>query len=340
MLMRNKTALLALLSFVVPLTHVQVLAQISDDDRALEYAAKLAVSQASLEKYFAHFRLSVELDDGENLPSLVDAQGFFARRRQGNVVRFEEWGDYTDFHGDKDGATDYRYRRLLAVDGHEYSQRGDSRNSLAKFVDLTKTPVKVSRYPIYDPLLLVGEGTGIFLVGYNHIGEGKISAGLELDRLFPATGFVGGFSIPDSASLRAVWGYGRIGGNKDFSFMGEIFFDAKQGFRPGEIRYYLFHPDLDLKNPRKSSTPYSISRFEWIEKDREVWLPVKIDLRSTAFNDKSNKKSYSLDVDWWINDEVPEAAFTFDDIVKSEIGDSVLNQMVAKRQKESKNKSK
>ena len=130
-------------------------------------------------------------------------------------------------------------------------------------------------------------------------------------------------SLGDDVTL-GVW---ITGDPKEFANV--IRFDGKQGGVPTEVSSRLSKPGkptLDKCDPIKDSDPFDITKTKWKKHEKSgYWLPTEIE---SAEVHRYHKASYDLKIYWWIDDEVPDEVFEFEDFKKAVIRRSKAHEMV------------
>jgi hypothetical protein len=85
-------------------------------------------------------------------------------------------------------------------------------------------------------------------------------------------------------------------------------------------------PSLDKCDPIKDSDPFDITKTKWKKHEKSgYWLPTEIE--STEIHRK-HKNSCEVKIYWWIDDEVPDEVFEFEDFKKAVIRRSKAHEMV------------
>jgi hypothetical protein len=130
-------------------------------------------------------------------------------------------------------------------------------------------------------------------------------------------------SLGDDVTL-GVW----INGDPK-EFANVIRFDGKQGGVPTEVSSRMSKPGkptLDKCDPIKDSDPFAITKTKWKKHEKSgYWLPTEIE---TAEVHRYHKASYDLKIYWWIDDEVPDEVFEFEDFKKAVIRRSKAQEMI------------
>jgi hypothetical protein len=130
-------------------------------------------------------------------------------------------------------------------------------------------------------------------------------------------------SLGDDVTL-GVW---ITGDPKEFANV--IRFDGKQGGVPTEVSSRMSKPGkptLDKCDPIKDSDPFDITKTKWKKHEKSgYWLPTEIE---SAEVHRYHKASYEVKIYWWIDDEVPDEVFEFEDFKKAVIRRSKAHEMV------------
>jgi hypothetical protein len=131
----------------------------------------------------------------------------------------------------------------------------------------------------------------------------------------------------DSASIGdvtlGIW----IAGDKEF--LNSFQFDGRPGGMPTQCSTRsrkLRVPPLDKCDPIKNSDPFDITRTKWKKHEKsDYWLPTEIE---SAEVHRYHRASYDMKIYWWIDDEVPDEIFEFEDFKKAVIRRSKAHEMV------------
>ena len=91
---------------------------------------------------------------------------------------------------------------------------------------------------------------------------------------------------------------------------------------------------LDKLDPYGSTRPYSKTVIQWTKHSASgYWLPSAIESEELG----KNGSSYTIKVQWWVNEEVPEEIFGFEDFKKAVLRRSKAHELIQLR-KDSKSK--
>ena len=287
----------------------------SEEELGVEYL----VQCAAMTKYMAYVVGTAE-NPGiktEDVAAIFDFELIYADRRekQGrSSTRYERTGRKITSSG---YAENYDERRLRDFE-HDWTQKGifsreiiDHRKRLnALPVDQKYEPTPELLNPLYLPLL----GPNVIYYG--------VDTNNTLKEVFLPEEFHDSASIGEATE--GIW----IGGI-DKSWVEIIRFDSKQGSMPTVTSARIQKPrvpSLDKCDPIKNSDPLSITRTKWKKHDKSsFWLPTEIE---SAEVHRYHKNSYDLKIYWWIDDEVPDEVFEFEDFKKAVIRRSKAHQMV------------
>ena len=287
----------------------------SEEDLGVEYL----VQCSAMTKYMAYVVGTAE-NPGiktEDVAAIFDFELIYADRRekQGrSSTRYERTGRKITSSG---YAENYDERRLRDFE-HDWTQKGifsreiiDHRKLLNTLpVDQKYEPTPELLNPLYLPLL----GPNVIYYG--------VDTNNTLKEVFLPEEFHDSASIGEATE--GVW----IGGI-DKSWVEIIRFDSKQGSMPTVTSARIQKPrvpSLDKCDPIKNSDPLSITRTKWKKHDKSgFWLPTEIE---SAEVHRYHKNSYEVKIYWWIDDEVPDEVFEFEDFKKAVIRRSKAHQMV------------
>ena len=287
----------------------------SEEELGVEYL----VQCAAMTKYMAYVVGTAE-NPGiktEDVAAIFDFELIYADRRekQGrSSTRYERTGRKITSSG---YAENYDERRLRDFE-HDWTQKGifsreiiDHRKLLNTLpVDQKYEPTPELLNPLYLPLL----GPNVIYYG--------VDTNNTLKEVFLPEEFHDSASIGEATE--GVW----IGGI-DKSWVEIIRFDSKQGSMPTvtSARIQKPHvPSLEKCDPIKNSDPLSITKTKWKKHDKSsFWLPTEIE---SAEVHRHHKNSYEVKIYWWIDDEVPDEIFDFEDFKKAVIRRSKAHEMV------------
>ena len=284
-----------------------------------ELGVEYLVQCAAMTKYMAYVVGTAE-NPGiktEDVAAIFDFELIYADRRekQGrSSTRYERTGRKITSSG---YAENYDERRLRDFE-HDWTQKGifsreiiDHRKRLnALPVDQKYEPTPELLNPLYLPLL----GPNVIYYG--------VDTNNTLKEVFLPEEFHDSASIGEATE--GVW----IGGI-DKSWVEIIRFDSKQGSMPTVTSARIQKPrvpSLDKCDPIKNSDPLSITRTKWKKHDKSsFWLPTEIE---SAEVHRYHKNSYEVKIYWWIDDEVPDEVFEFEDFKKAVIRRSKAHELV------------
>jgi hypothetical protein len=288
----------------------------SEEELGVEYLVQLA----EMPRYMAYMvgtyeRPGIKQDD---IASIFDFELIYAYRRekQGkSSIRFERTGRKIT----SSGHAENRDERRLKNSEHDWIQEGNYRRQI---VDAKKLLATVRPEDKWDPepefvnplYLPVFGPNGIYYGGDDLIG---------LRNTMPTGQMHHSASFDDEVTL-GVW----ITGNEK-EFANVIRFDGKQGGMPTEVSSRMSKPgkpSLDKCDPIKDSDPFDITKTKWKKHEKSgYWLPTEIE---SAEVHRFHKASYDLKIYWWIDDEVPDEVFEFEDFKKAVIRRSKAHEMV------------
>ena len=287
----------------------------SEEELGVEYL----VQCAAMTKYMAYVVGTAE-NPGiktEDVAAIFDFELIYADRRekQGrSSTRYERTGRKITSSG---YAENYDERRLRDFE-HDWTQKGifsreiiDHRKLLNTLpVDQKYEPTPELLNPLYLPLL----GPNVIYYG--------VDTNNTLKEVFLPEEFHDSASIGEATE--GVW----IGGI-DKSWVEIIRFDSKQGSMPTVTSARIQKPrvpSLEKCDPIKNSDPLSITKTKWKKHDKSsFWLPTEIE---SAEVHRHHKNSYEVKIYWWIDDEVPDEVFEFEDFKKAVIRRSKAHEMV------------
>ena len=284
----------------------------SEEELGVEYLVQLA----EMPRYMAYMvgtyeRPGIRQDD---IASIFDFEMIYAFRKekQGkSTTRFERVGREITSSGD---AKNYDERRLKNSE-HDWKNDYFSQGIVDEKKILDALPLGQRYEPtpeFLNPLYLP-------IFGPNFIPDGAPSIYLK-DMMPPG-------QMYDSASIGdvtlGIW----IAGDKEF--LNSYQFDGRQGGMPTQCSTRsrkLRVPPLDKGDPIKNSDPFDITRTKWKKHEKsDYWLPTEIE---SAEVHRYHRASYDMKIYWWIDDEVPDEVFEFEDFKKAVIRRSKAHEMV------------
>ena len=284
----------------------------SEEELGVEYLVQLA----EMSRYMAYMvgtyeRPGIKQDD---IASIFDFEMIYAFRKekQGkSTTRFERTGREITSSGD---AKNYDERRLKNSE-HDWKNDYFSQGIVDEKKILDALPLGQRYEPtpeFLNPLYLP-------IFGPNFIPDGDPSIYLK-DMMPPG-------QMYDSASIGdvtlGIW----IAGDKEF--LNSFQFDGRQGGMPTQCSTRsrkLRVPPLDKGDPIRNSDPFDITRTKWKKHEKsDYWLPTEIE---SAEVHRYHRASYDMKIYWWIDDEVPDEVFEFEDFKKAVIRRSKAHEMV------------
>ena len=288
----------------------------SEEELGVEYLVQLA----EIPRYMAYMVGTYERPGikDEDDASIFDFELIYAYRRekQGkSSTRFERTGIKIT----SSGHAENRDERRLKNYEHDWIQEGNYRRQIVdakKLLETVRPEDKWDPEPEFvNPLYLPVFGpNGIYYGGDDLIG---------LRNTMPTGQMHHSASFGDEVTL-GVW----ITGNEK-EFANVIRFDGKQGGMPTEVSSRMSKPgkpSLDKCDPIKDSDPFDITKTKWKKHEKSgYWLPTEIE---SAEVHRYHKASYDLKIYWWIDDEVPDQVFEFEDFKKAVVRHSKAHQMV------------
>jgi hypothetical protein len=250
----------------------------------------------------------------DDIASIFDFELIYAYRRekQGkSSIRFERTGREITSSGH---GKNYDERRLKNSE-HDWKNDYFSQGIVDEKKILDALPLGQRYEPkpeFLNPLYLP-------IFGPNFIPDGDPSIYLK-DMMPPG-------QMYDSASIGdvtlGIW----IAGDKEF--LNSFQFDGRQGGMPTQCSTRsrkLRVPPLDKCDPIKNSDPFDITRTKWKKHEKsDYWLPTEIE---SAEVHRYHRASYDMKIYWWIDDEVPDEIFEFEDFKKAVIRRSKAHEMV------------
>jgi hypothetical protein len=284
----------------------------SEEEIGIEYLVQLA----EMPRYMGYMvgtyeRPGIKQDD---IASIFDFEMIYAFRKekQGkSTIRFERTGREITSSGH---GKNYDERRLKNSE-HDWKNNYFSQGIVdeKKILDVLALGQRYEPTPEFlNPLYLP-------IFGPNFIPDGDPSIYLK-DMMPPG-------QMYDSASIGdvtlGIW----IAGDKEF--LNSFQFDGRQGGMPTQCSTRsrkLRVPPLDKCDPIKNSDPFDITRTKWKKHEKsDYWLPTEIE---SAEVHRYHRASYDMKIYWWIDDEVPDEIFEFEDFKKAVIRRSKAHEMV------------
>ena len=284
----------------------------SEEELGVEYLVQLA----EMSRYMAYMvgtyeRPGIEQDDTASIFDFEMIYAFRKEKQGKSTTRFERVGREITSSGD---AKNYDERRLKNSE-HDWKNDYFSQGIVDEKKILDALPLGQRYEPtpeFLNPLYLP-------IFGPNFIPDGDPSIYLK-DMMPPG-------QMYDSASIGdvtlGIW----IAGDKEF--LNSYQFDGRQGGMPTQCSTRsrkLRVPPLDKGDPIKNSDPFDITRTKWKKHEKsDYWLPTEIE---SAEVHRYHRASYDMKIYWWIDDEVPDEVFEFEDFKKAVIRRSKAHQMV------------
>jgi hypothetical protein len=284
----------------------------SEEEIGIEYLVQIA----EMPRYMGYMvgtyeRPGIKQDD---IASIFDFEMIYAFRKekQGkSTIRFERTGREITSSGH---GKNYDERRLKNSE-HDWKNNYFSQGIVdeKKILDVLALGQRYEPTPEFlNPLYLP-------IFGPNFIPDGDPSIYLK-DMMPPG-------QMYDSASIGdvtlGIW----IAGDKEF--LNSFQFDGRQGGMPTQCSTRsrkLRVPPLDKCDPIKNSDPFDITRTKWKKHEKsDYWLPTEIE---SAEVHRYHRASYDMKIYWWIDDEVPDEIFEFEDFKKAVIRRSKAHEMV------------
>jgi hypothetical protein len=287
----------------------------SEEELGVEYM----VQCAAMTKYMAYVVGTAENPGikSEDVAAIFDFELIYADRRekQGrSSTRYERTGRKILSNGD---AHNYDERRLKNSEHdwtNDYFSQGivEHRKILATLpVDQKYNPTPELLNPLYLPLL-----------GPNDVYLGA-DTNDTLKDVFLTEELHDSVALAEAVKL-GIWIHGR-----DKDFVSVIRFEGKQGGMPTETQCRIqkpLMPALDKCDPFKNSDLLCITKTKWKKHEKSsFWLPVEIE---SAEIHRYHRNSYEAKIYWWIDDEVPDEVFEFEDFKKAVIRRSKAHEMV------------
>jgi len=287
----------------------------SEEELGVEYLVQLA----EMPRYMAYMvgtyeRPGIKQDD---IASIFDFELIYAYRRekQGkSSTRFERTGRKITSSGH---AENYDERRLKN-NQHDWIQEGSYRRQIVDAKKLLETvrpedkwdPEPSFIHPLYLPL----HGPNAHIFGNEDF---NCNCAMPIGQLYNSA------SLGNEVTL-GVW---ITGDQKEFANV--IQFDGKQGGMPTQVSSRMSRPGkppLDKCDPIKDSDPFDITKTKWKKDEKSgYWLPTEIE---SAEVHRFHKASYEVKIYWWIDDEVPDEVFEFEDFKKAVIRRSKAHEMI------------
>ena len=287
----------------------------SEEELGVEYLVQLA----EMPRYMAYMVGTYERPGirQEDTASIFDFELIYAYRRekQGkSSTRFERTGRKIT----SSGHAENRDERRLKNSEHDWIQEGNYRRQIVdakKLLETVRPEEKWDPEPSFiNPLYLPLHGPNVHIFGNEDF---NCNFAMPIGQLHNSA------SLGDDVTL-GVW---ITGDPKEFANV--IRFDGKQGGMPTEVSSRMSKPgkpSLDKCDPIKDSDPFDITKTKWKKHEKSgYWLPTEIE---SAEVHRYHKASYDLKIYWWIDDEVPDEVFEFEDFKKAVIRRSKAHEMV------------
>ncbi len=220
----------------------------------------------------------------------------------------------TDFQF-ADGTTHALNERQLKVESHYWIERGgNARDYFDKKPEERQSPV-IAWDPFSMPInywasLRVADGSSY---------RGVVSHIMPPGRMFDA----------EIDGLDRRIGRWRQGKDEELGYA-EVVFDPKYGEMPTEMRIRTLKArvkTVDPKNLIKCTTLYQQNETKWFQHASGKYLPSEV--RCLKF--RGGTSGWKIQIEWWLDDEVPDEVFTVEDLLKAHLKASVVDQLVAER---------
>ena len=247
----------------------------------------------------------------DGVHGLKDYQIYEGRDRNRELWRYEIEGEA--FYEGSELPEGIGQRKLVR-DGLEFVATGSPDHVFTKLWEISKLSDAERRgFPVklISPLSLPIEFTYHLDVGSQIADEEILSPVLPHDKLL--------FAKRDGDRLLGYFAHGRKNnGAHKFVFDGETGNLLERNFYtpkpPGPARLGSINEITSMRLTERNVT-------EWKKFSDDLYLAVRVDIRSFI----PYRKSYQMTLHWWLDDEVPEAVFSKDDVLASTRGESVLD---------------
>jgi hypothetical protein len=127
-------------------------------------------------------------------------------------------------------------------------------------------------------------------------------------------------------------GYWHHGRNKDLGYV-RIIFDPRVGGMPVEKRSRAFEPpssrELNPENPTVGTCLHELNETKWYRHPNGKYLPKEV--ACWRFYRDGRVSGWKMEMEWWLDEEVPEAVFELEDFRKSRTRNSIVNELIEKR---------
>lgn len=287
----------------------------SEEELGVEYLVQLA----EMSRYMAYMvgtyeKPGIEQDDTASIFDFEMIYAFRKEKQGKSTTRFERTGREITSSG---YAKNYDERRLKNYE-HDWIQEGNYRRQIVdakKLLETVRPEEKWDPEPSFiNPLYLPLHGPNVHIFGNEDF---NCNYAMPIGQLHNSA------SLGDDVTL-GVW---ITGEPKEFANI--IRFDGKQGGVPTEVSSRMSKPGkptLDKCDPIKDSDPFDITKTKWKKHEKSgYWLPTEID---SAEIHRDHRNSYEAKIYWWIDDEVPDEVFEFEDFKKAVIRRSKAHEMV------------
>jgi hypothetical protein len=114
----------------------------------------------------------------------------------------------------------------------------------------------------------------------------------------------------------------------------EIVFDPKFGNMPVEMRTRVLRPGfttVDPSDPIKCTRAYQRTQSKWFKHPSGNYLPSEVRCVETNADEISG---WTIHIEWWLDDEVPDEVFTIEDLLKAHLNASVVNALELAREQQ------
>lgn len=255
-------------------------------------------------------------DDGSDNFSDFDYVFAFAQGKNRKADR-ERVDFQTDFQF-ADGTTHVLNERQLKVENHYWIERGgNARDYFGKKPEERQSPVVA-----WDPFSMPINYWASLRVADESSYRGVVSHIMPPGRMFDA----------EIDGLNRRIGRWRQGENEELGYA-EVVFDPKCGNMPTEMRIRTLKEGFKTVNPKNlvgCTTLYQQNETKWFQHSSGKFLPSEV--RCVKF--RNGASGWRLQIEWWLDDEVPDEIFTVDDLLKAHLKASIVDQLVAERKEQ------
>lgn len=217
-----------------------------------------------------------------------------------------------------DGSSHSLNERQLKVENHYWIERGgNARDYFDKKPEERQSPVIA-----WDPFSMPINYWASLRVADDSSYRGVVSHIMPPGRMFDAE--------IDGLSRRI--GRWRQGKEEELGYA-EVVFDPKYGDMPTEMRIRLLKEGfktVDPKNLIKCTQLYQQNETKWFQHASGKFLPSEV--RCVKF--RGDTSGWKLQIEWWLGDEVPDEVFTVEDLLKSHLKASAVDQLADQRKEQ------